>query len=183
MIHQPRHLALFAVIAAGLLPTAGAQAQYNGATAQPAPLYPYAVQDHQPNAVEVAPNTYGVRRPAPTRAYPYVGRRGGHAALDRPHKKADRALIEEMHRLPPIKRIVINTRKIGHDAPVGVETRRMIERRHFVADRDIKKRAGRDVSKKRVIQADAEITIHEPDRMSIRLFRKRHGSKANALME
>ena len=64
MINQPRQLALFAVIAAGLLPAAGVQAQNYGATAQPAPLYPYAVQGHQPNAVEVAPNTYGSRRPA-----------------------------------------------------------------------------------------------------------------------
>jgi hypothetical protein len=142
MINQPRHLALFAVIAAALLPAAGAQAQYRGASAQPAPLYPYAVQGHQPDAAEVAPNTDRVRRPASARTYPYVGHRGGHAALNRPHKKADRALIEQLHR-----------------------------------------RASRVDSKTRVIQADAEITIHGSDRMSIRLFRKGSGGKANARAE
>ena len=177
MIHQPRQLALFAVIAAGLLPAAGAQAQSYGTTPRPAPLYPYAVQGHQPYAVEVAPNTYVIHRPAAPRANPYVGRRGGHAALDRPRKKADRALIEELR-----KRAVINTRKIVHDAPV-VETQRVVERRHLVEDRNNKKRAGLDDGKKRVIQADAEITIIGPDRMNIRLFRKGHGSKASARAE
>jgi hypothetical protein len=40
--------------------------------------------------------------------------------------------------------------------------------------------AGRDDGKKRVIQADAEVTIHGPDSMNIRLLRKENGSKANA---
>lgn len=142
MIKQPRHLALFAVLAAALLPDASAQAQHHGAPAQPAPLYPYAVQGHQPDAVEVAPNTHRIRRPAPARSYPYVGHRGGHAVLNRPYKKADRALIQEM-----------------------------------------RKRVGRVDSKTRVIQADAEITIHGSDRISIRLFRKGRGSKAHARAE
>jgi hypothetical protein len=183
MINQPRHLALFAVIAAGLLPATCAQAQYYGTTAQSAPLHPHAVQAHHSYAVELAPNTYRIRRPAPARSYPYVGQRGGHAALNRPHKKVDRALIEELHGRKPLKRSVINSRNIVPDAPVAVETRRVVERHHFVADRDIKKRVGRDDSKKRVIQADAEITIHGPDRMSIRLFRKGHGSKASARVD
>jgi hypothetical protein len=34
-----------------------------------------------------------------------------------------------------------------------------------------------------VINAEAEITIHGPDRMSIRLFRKGDGSKAKASAE
>ena len=183
MINRTRRLALFAVIAAGLFPAAGAQAQYHGATARPAPLYPYAVPGHQPYAAEVAPNTYGIRRPAASRAYPYVGRRGGYAALNRPHKKAERALIEERHGRLPIKRIVIHARTIGHDIPAGVETRRVVERRHVVVDRDIRTRAGRDINKKRVIQAEAEITIHGPDSMSIRLFRKGRGGKAIARTE
>ena len=40
--------------------------------------------------------------------------------------------------------------------------------------------AGRDDGKKRVIQADAEVTVLGPDSMNIRLLRKGHGSKANA---
>lgn len=39
---------------------------------------------------------------------------------------------------------------------------------------------GRDDNKKRVIQADAEVTVLGPDRMTIRLFRKGQGPKANA---
>jgi hypothetical protein len=156
MINQPRHLALFAVIAAGLLPAAGAQAQYYGTTAQS----------------------------TPARTYPYVDHRSGNAALNRSHYKADRALIEQLHGRKPLKRIVINSRNIVPDAPVGVETRRVVERHHFVADRDIRRRAGRDDSNnKRIIQSDAEITIHGADRMSIRLFRKGHGSKASVRVD
>lgn len=173
MMSPLRYLALF-VIAAGLLPAAGAQAQHYGATRQPAPLYPYAVQNSygvqypssvadQRNAVEVAPNTYMSQRPAAARAYPYVGRRHGHAAsepkapaLDRPHKKIDRALIEQLRKRAPVKRTVINTKRIVHAAPVVAQ---------------------------RVIKADAEITILGPDRMSIRLFRKGQGPKASARAE
>jgi len=39
---------------------------------------------------------------------------------------------------------------------------------------------GRDDNKKRVIQADAEVTVLGPDRMTFRLFRKGQGPKANA---
>lgn len=43
--------------------------------------------------------------------------------------------------------------------------------------------AGRDDGKKRVIQADAEVTILGSDSMNIRLLRKGNGSKANARAE
>src|SRR6185437_601605 len=56
-------------LAAAATPVA-AQAQY--ASAQPAPLDPYAVQPGEPYAIEVAPGTYVIKRPAQTRAYPYV---------------------------------------------------------------------------------------------------------------
>ena len=144
MMSPLRYLTLF-VVAAGLLPAAGAQAQHYGATRQPAPLYPYAVQNsygvqypssvaEQRNAVEVAPNFNVSQRPAARRAYPYVGRR--HVVEDVP---------------------VSSRRK-----PAAIAA----------AD-----------SKKRVIKADAEITILGPDRMSIRLFRKGQGPKAGALAE
>lgn len=213
MTNNPRNLAIFAVVAAFLLPATAARAQwYGSASAQPAPLYPYAVQPQQPYAVEVAPNTYVIQRPANTRAYPYVRGRSAHnpaseqkpPRFDRPPKPADRALIEELRKRRPIKRTVINTTKIVRDPPVVIETQRIvddpprvIERHHAVEDappparrkhsaseeREPNKRASSDNTKKRVIEADAEVTIIGPDRMSIRLFRKGQGPKANARAE
>lgn len=201
---------LFAAIAIGLLPAAGAQAQYYGGAPQ-RPLYPYAVPNDRPYAVEVAPNTYVIRRSTSSRRYPYVGRNGGSVvtepnapALDRPQRKADRALIEELRKRAPVSHATINTRKIVRHSPLIVETQRVvddpprvIERRHvvedapapaprkraMVEDADSKKRGGRDDNKKRVIQANAEITILGPDRMSIRLFRKGRGGNANVRAE
>jgi hypothetical protein len=217
MTNHSRNLAMLAVIAAGLLPATAAQAQlYGSSYAQPAPLYPYAVQQDQPYAVQVAPNTYEIRRPAHARAHPYVNCRncGRHASnpareraaprFDRPHKPANRALIEELRNRSQTKGTVINTTKIVRDPPVVVETKRyvddpprVIERRHVVEDAPVRTRrkhaASEDVDtgkvefrgdgKKRVIQADAEITILGPDRMSIRLFRKRHGPNAKSLVD
>jgi hypothetical protein len=211
MTKTSRHLAVLAA-AAGFIPATVAQAQYDGGTyAQPAPLYPYAVQGDRPYAVEVAPNTYEIRRSVPARAYPYVRGRASNPApeqnapaFDRPHKRADHALIEELRKRSPVKRTVINTKKIVHDAPVVIETKRVvddpprvIERRHVVEDEPIRSRRRQaapqprdpdtrmsgDDGKKRVIQADAEVTIIGPDRMSIRLFRKGQGPKSNARAE
>jgi hypothetical protein len=47
-------------------------------------------------------------------------------------------------------------------------------------DHDVGKQAGRDHAKRRVIQADAEVTIVEPDRMIIRLIRRPPGPRAKA---
>ena len=120
MNKKPRCLLVLAVVAAGMLPATAAQAQYYGGTyAQPPPLYPYAVQGDRPYAVEVAPNTYVIQRPAAARGYPYVRGRADNPApeqrapaLDRPHKPADRALIEELRKRAQVKRTVINTTKI-----------------------------------------------------------------------
>ena len=191
---RPHRFVLFAVVAIGLLAAAGAQAQYYGAAPQQPRLYPYPIRSDQPYAVEVAPNTYVIHRPA--RSHRYVDRNIGTVAdpnapaLDHRHKKAKRA---------PVEHTVINTKKIVHHAPLVVETQRVVddpprvvERRHVVEDtpvpalrkpaaiEDIKKRGGRDDNRKRVIHADAEITILGPDRMSIRLFRKGRGGNANA---
>ena len=121
--------------------------------------------------------------------------------FDRPHKPANRALIEELRQRSQSNGTVVNTTKIVRDPPVVVETKRYVDdpprvivRRHvvddapvrsrrrqaIVNDRDIGKRANRGDSKQRVIQANAEITILGPDRMSIGLFRKRHGPKLPA---
>lgn len=215
------HLVIAAAFgAAVLLPASAAQAQYYGATA-PAPLYPYAAQPGQPYAVEVAPNTYVIQRPTPARSYPYVrAERKGNVIVraerepdaqpapkrfDRPPKKNDPALIEEL-RERHVKKTVTNTKKVVIDPPVVIETKRyvddpprVIERRHYVetdAPAPSKRRGllqppersakqgKRDDNEKRVIEADAEVTILGPDRMSIRLFRKgQRGANAKAEAE
>ena len=111
--------------------------------------------------------------------------------FDRPHKPVDHALVEELRQRQQNKDAVVNTTKIVRDPPVVRETRRVvndppriIERRIVVDDDagtvETEQPAIRDDNKKRVIQADAEVTILGPDRMSIRLFRKGQGPKANA---
>jgi hypothetical protein len=71
MIDRPHKLVLLAVIAAGMLPAAAANAHCcRSSYAEPAPLYPYVVPEEQFYAVELAPNVYAV--PYATRAYPYV---------------------------------------------------------------------------------------------------------------
>lgn len=217
---SPKFFAIAAI--AAFLPATAAQAQYYGG--QPAPLYPYAVQNSngiqtsQPYAVEVAPNTYVIQRPGASRPYPYV-RGSGQAAnpapkpaqevtarrFDRKPKPADRALIEELRKRAPVKKIVVNTTKIVRDPPVVIETQRIvddpprvIERHHVVeddrprsrgkqavvAERETEKPAAGKDDKVRVIRAEAEVTILGPDRMSIRLFRKgRVGTKARAQAE
>ena len=197
------------------------EAQY--ASAQP--LYPYAVAPGQPYAVEVAPNTYVIQRPAQTRTYPYVrcvnGCDGSAPVTVRKvaprHSEPrvirnDPALIEKLRerQARKIKREVINTTRIVRDKPVVIEHERVVddpprivERRHYVEDAPAaaksapRKRvatvesevapppaATKDKSgkaEKRVIRAEAEVTILGPDRMSIRLFRKRKGgADANA---
>ena len=195
--------------AAALCASGPAQAQVYGAAygQQPPPLYPYVMQ--QPYAVQVAPNTYVIQRPVTPRNYPYVRCQTcsrsadvapGAPASAPPRKKVDRALIEELRRRSEINRRVVNTTKIVHDAPVVVETQRVVEdpprvivRRHVVEDAPAQRglaetdpgaaarRTREDDGKVRVIRAEAEVTILGPDRMSIRLFRKRGGNaKAQA---
>jgi hypothetical protein len=220
--------ALAAVALVGAVFTAPlAQAQsYGAAFAAPTPFYPYAVQADQPYAVEVAPNTYVIKRPALARNYPYV--RGANALrhkasvtpFARVRTRNDRAVIEELRQRHTAKRGVIETKKIVHDKPVVIETRRVvddppriIERRHYVEDAPAAEAAIREKSaeaasrqtptaaeardtgkstklvkrgdeKQRVIRAEAEVTILGPDRMSIRLFRKRAaGGDAKASAE
>lgn len=215
MASQSRKLAVLTAVAAFMVAVTDTHAQYYGGTTQP-PLYPYVVQNSygvqadQPYAVEVAPNTYVIKRSAPARAYPYVrSQNSGRGIIntaaapsagkfDRPHKPVDHTLVEELRKR---KTTIINTQQIVRDPPVVVEHQRIvddppriIERRHVVEDEptpsrrkpeivedgDSNQRASRDDTKKRVIQADAEVTILGPDRMSIRLFRKGQGPKANA---
>jgi hypothetical protein len=210
MSENSRNLIVLAALAAGLLSATAVSAQ---TYAQPAPLYPYALQADQPYAVEVAPNTYMIQRPAHTRAYPYVGCTNGCGrqagtrtakrvervapAGDRLRKPVDRARIEELRARHQSKRNVINTQKIVREPPVVVETKRyvddpprVIERYRVVeeapsgqaarGERDAGRRASGTDKTPRVIQAEAEVTIVGPDRMSIRLFRKGQRPTANA---
>ena len=237
MTHHSRQIAVLAVIAAGMLPAAVV-------SAQPAPLYPYARQQDQSYAVQVAPNTYVIQRPVQTRDYPYVrcvncGRSSNIRAVapaaksfDRPHKPVDRALVEELrarnkHKVKEkaeakaeakveakveakikIKEKIkgksgqketdVNTTKIVREAPVVVVHKRYVDdpprvierkiivdepasskcRRGLLQNCDTGSHASGDEGKKRVIDADAQVTILGPDRMSIRLFRKGEGSNA-----
>lgn len=205
--HKSRLAFALVVTAAAWCASGAAQAQvYGAAYGQQPPLYPYVVQ--QPYAVQVAPNTYVIQRPVAPRNYPYVrcqtcGRNADNPpsapASAPPRKKADRALIEELRRRSEIKRSVVNTTKVVHDAPVVVETQRVVDdpprvivRRHVVEDAPAQRglaetepgvtdmRTREDDGKVRVIHAEAEVTILGPDRMSIRLFRKRGSGNAKA---
>jgi hypothetical protein len=126
-----------------------------------------------------------------------------HAAPARRMTHNDPALIEKLRRRHAgrIKHEVVNTTKIVRDKPVVIEHERVvddppriIERRHYVDDagriepaprprqRTAKietgvtpERPAKGKGEKRVIRAEAEVTILGPDRMSIRLFRKRKG--------
>lgn len=140
---------------------------------------------------------------APRHAAPKAGR------FDRPHKPVDHALIEELRKRnqggeqansdPALhksaERGIANSSRIVRDPPVVRETHRyvddpprIIERRQIVDDetgaveqeQPAPQPLRRDDTKRRVIAADAEVTILGPDRMSIRLFRKGQGPKANA---
>jgi hypothetical protein len=156
MTSRLRDLAGLAVIAAGLLPVTAAQAQWCASSdVQPAPLCPYFVQWDRPDAVEVAPNIYAI--PYGLRAYPYVH------CLDGCGR---RARIAHLRTRGHVKHTVINTSKVVLDPPLVIEPWQATE------DGNTGEREGRDDSKPRVIHADAEVTIIEPDRMIIRLVRK-----------
>lgn len=121
----------------------------------------------------------------------------------------DPAVIEELKQRHAAKRNapidetkVINTRKVVRGKPIVIETTRVVDdppkvivRKRYVDDTptasiprgkqkvEIEEQAPAKAheGKKRVIEADAEVTIIGPDRMSIRLFRKRGGqAKASA---
>jgi hypothetical protein len=200
---MPRRLCnaiVVAFAAAVLLPAAAAQAQwYSSVSRQPAPLYPYAVDTSRPYAVEVAPNTYVIKRPGKPRR-PAYSRRTNVEKSARPvmHSNVDRASSGELHESGKRKPVVVNTTRIVREKPVVIEHKRYVEdpprviERYTVVDHNKpahgdgaafsksgKKSNAKDTGK-RVIQADAEITILGPDRMSIRLFRKGDSRKARA---
>jgi hypothetical protein len=229
---RSRNLLLIAAV--GSLLPAAAQAQWYSSYPQQGQPYGYGVQQAQPYAIEVAPNTYVIRRPGQAHRGAQVlcvkncGDRDRHKPQhtakreapksDRPHKPANRALIEELERRSEAKRHLADSGKIVRDKPVIVREkpvvivhRRVVEEpprvvvRHYVpgeAPTDVgvyappresaaidpppphharvkratsDKHPRREAGNKRVIHAEAEVTILGPDRMSIRLYRKRPG--------
>ncbi len=168
--------------------------------ARPAPLYPYQVQPGQPYAIEVAPGAYVIQRPTqriPAYAQPKSPppkrqvRETRAQKFDRPPNPPDRGLIEEL-RERKIKSKVVHTKKIVREKPIVIETKRVVddpprvvERYHFVDDPPLPPQppgqgqghASREPGPligdgRRVIHADAVVTIFGPDRMSIQLTRR-----------
>jgi len=185
-----------------------AQAQwYSSAPAAPQPLYPYAPQSgratSQPYAVEVAPGSYVIHRPDEARRAPAARRphRSASAPKAKPSDvKNDPAMIEELRQQVAGKKKNFNTVKVVYKKPKVVETTRYVDDPPHVVERytvvddngDGKKAvveapqadasAGKNdkaaASRKRVIQADAEITVLGPDRMTIQLYRKGERGRA-----
>jgi hypothetical protein len=214
MTFTSRNIAVLVFAAAGLHP-AGAQAQWYSSVSNQPPLYPYAAPSNQPYAVQVAPNTYVIRRPEDARPQPQ--RRIKNTVASAPARsvtrsKVDPALVEELRKRPKVSRPVINTTQVVRSEPVVIETKRFVDDPPRVVERyvdgngkPIEKPAGEKQSRgktgrvstavvdapvvdtpkgkndvKRVISAEAEITILGPDRMNIRLFRKGHKASASA---
>jgi len=199
--------ALALVVTALGVGTAEAQ-WYSSVQSAPPPLYPYAPQGRtasQPYAIEVAPGAYVIHRPGETGASPS---RRAHRAAPAPQTKSNRAkndpaLIEELRQRASGNKTVINTTKVVYKKPKIVETKRYVDlpprvvERYTVVDdaggdkkvvieapsadaqaTGRKDKAGK--GDKRVIQADAEITILGPDRMTIQLYRKGELGKPGA---
>ncbi len=160
-----RPLAVFTVLAAALLPVAPAQAGWCKVAPvwRPVLLYPYAVPVERPCPAEFVPHRRSVHH-----HYPYVCLSGcsWRAEPWRGRYFTDRAVIN-ITRIVRDRPVVLETKRYVDDPPRIVERRRAVEDEPMMpSGRD---RAGQ---KKRVIHADAEITIIGPDRMTIRLLRK-----------
>jgi hypothetical protein len=192
-----RTVAISAVAAVVMMTSVPARAQYAGVYGMPA-AQPYAVEVapgtyviQHPDAPRAYPYVGCTRDCAqPERPHRYRV----HAAEHPPHRN-DPALIEELRRRTARKSDgkVVHTTKFVREPPLVIEHHRVvddpprvIERRHYVEDTPrgpriaaVESGAGEHAereesrSAKRVIRAEAEVTILGPDRMSIRLFRKR----------
>jgi len=201
-------IAALVLVATALAGGAAQAQWYSSVQAAPQPLYPYVPQPgrtvSQPYAIEVAPGSYVIHRPDEARRAPAARRAHRSAPVPRakPSRvKNDPAMIEELRQQVIGKKNVINTVKVVYKKPKVVETTRyvddpprVVERYTVVDDSDGEKKvvaetphgdapaAGKidKVAKgqKRVIQADAEITVFGPDRMTIQLYRKGERGKA-----
>lgn len=191
-------------LAAAVLAGGPVHAQYYSSVPQGQPLDPY-VQPRaaQPYAIEVAPGTYVIQRPGEAQAEPRRERAHRPAqTVKAVRSRNDPRLIEELRQRAATKVPTINTTKIVRHKPKVVETTRyvddpprVVERYTVVDDASGEKKVvadspaldkaklGKNVggkNEKRVIQADAEITILGPDRMTIQLYRKGERGKPSA---
>lgn len=97
MINRPRKLLMLAVIAAGLLPAAAAQAHCCRSYAEPQPYYPYVVQQEPAYDVELTQNVFAP--PYRLRRYPYAHCLGG-CGSRAPVAIERRAIVEGGNALP-----------------------------------------------------------------------------------
>jgi hypothetical protein len=171
---RPRQAVLLAIVAAGMLPVAAAQAFADDLPyAGPAPLYPYAA----PGPPARAPNGHAVRYRL--RAHPYVhcldGCAGAPVAQRRTRGGANRAAVAGTEPAHDAAAIIV-TRGAVVDPPHVIEATPVPLGGQQVGG-DARASGG---GKPRVIHADAEVTIIEPDRMIIRLLRKPPGPQDTA---
>jgi hypothetical protein len=193
---------LIALAVAAVAFSGTAHAQYY---VQPAPLYPYVVQQ-QP---------YVYPQPQYAQPYPYVRtpqvrsvRRDNYAprASEPPRKvsRTDPVLVEELrkrrHKKKDVvvvekkdKDVEIDTKRVVREKPVVRKHVRVVDDPPIVVQREISEegqvlseqrvptaQAQAPISGGRVIHAEAEVTILGPDRMNIRLYRKNDGRDAQA---
>lgn len=186
-----RSVTIVSAIGSTLLTFLPAQAQYVQGYAVPGP-YPY--------AIAVAPGAYAIRSSRAVRDYPYVncGRvcsaPAGRHMHARTYRRSRPVASEEGRRDGRgMARRLTHTTAVVRDPPVVVQhvrvvndAPRVIERRRYVGDAPAARAGGGPHESdalnggvSRVIHAEAEVTILGPDRMTIRLFRKR-GVQARA---
>ena len=203
------HLTALAIIAVGVFAST-ARAQYVQSYAQPAPLYPYVVQQ---------PQYYPQQQSAP-QPYPYVQSphvrsvprdQSAQRAYEPSRKvsKTSPALVEQLRKhgnetkdkdtiVVDNKNVKIDKKIVVREKPIVRKHIRVIDNPPIVVQREIDE-GGRVLSEQRVppaqaqvnlapvsmgagrvIHAEAEVTILGPDRMNIRLYRKGDGRDANA---
>jgi hypothetical protein len=195
---------LIALAVATVFSAGTAHAQYY---TQPAPLYPYVVQQPQ----------YSYPQPQYAQPYPYVQtqhvrpvrRDSAEPRASEPSRKVsktDPVLIEELrkrgHKKKDVviserkKDIEIDKKRIVREKPVVRNHIRIVDDPPIVVQREISEDGQvlseqrvpaaqaqvvpAPVSGGRVIHAEAEVTILGPDRMNIRLYRKYVGRDAQA---
>ncbi|MBI1202587.1 MAG: hypothetical protein GC182_08760 [Rhodopseudomonas sp.] len=157
------------------------RAQVFGAgTAQtPPPLYPYRLSepprylDMRPYAGEASAHRY------------HAERRRSHARVNVVHEPPivieTRRYVDEKPRVIERYRTAADKRKSAQVTKVDVGQTALAKTPDTARDGMVGQLNGKQTGAGgRVIQADAEITILGPDRMSIRLLRKDDGRKANA---
>jgi hypothetical protein len=191
------NLKKYDLIAATIMAAAfggSAHAQYY---VQPAPLYPYVVQQGQyvyPQP-QYAPRSYPYAQSPSVRS---VARDRRAPRASEPAHKTDPVMVEELrHRRHKTKDIVeIDKKRIVREKPVVRRHIRVVDDPPVVVQREISEQ-GQVLSEQRipaaqaqvlppppaggrVIHAEAEVTILGPDRMNIRLYRKNDGRDAQA---